>query len=492
MLPAFELSFAGYPFVIPDEGTLATVRAWMGSTSPRTMDDPPYLGPTSEELGTPPGPPPDWLDLYELYEPSGATCWSVFRGLAHRTDVAGMKTATLSSVPALGVFKMRVDSGAGINSAYYLLPPEPIVGLNGVADLYLITLVDERFFWQATPAYTNNPSYYTDWFTYIDAVRQQLFSRGIGPGVFAGFSASEAVYGLPEVDSGLWANGESSGALLDAALAACGRFVYRLSDGSGFGIARWDTAAATLTNALTAAAPDLMAGGRTYSPDMTLADTARNPIVPGSVTITFPFWSDAGGYETTDLNAHRYRSRAAGPSFDSCYFKQLSPVDLGAPYASLAVNSKWALNVASLAKAVTATPGGVISNQAALDALAVQVAKDVYDQVVVSGDVRYRGVQTFDPASGLDRVYTYWPTPSTRVVRRPWNRFPKVLAHGFGARSAPDLTINQTKVSGGTANGVLYSDGSKLQSAANVQIVGGAPYIQAAAGKWFGFSVGSH
>jgi hypothetical protein len=59
---------------------------------------------------------------------------------------------------------------------------------------------------------------------------------------------------------------------------------------------------------------------------------------------------------------------------------------------------------------------------------------------------------------------------------------------------APPLTINSTLVSGGTANAVLYTDGTKLQAGGNVLVSGSNSTLrqQVAANQWVGTQIGSN
>jgi hypothetical protein len=57
---------------------------------------------------------------------------------------------------------------------------------------------------------------------------------------------------------------------------------------------------------------------------------------------------------------------------------------------------------------------------------------------------------------------------------------------------APPLVPGSTLVSGGTTNGVLYSDGTHMQSASGLLISGGAASMKTGTGDWLALDDGSH
>lgn len=65
-----------------------------------------------------------------------------------------------------------------------------------------------------------------------------------------------------------------------------------------------------------------------------------------------------------------------------------------------------------------------------------------------------------------------------------------ITSKGAGAIAA--LTVNTTTISGGTANSLLYSDGSKLQSASNTRISSNSLEVKLASDRWLGFTKRSY
>lgn len=176
------------------------------------------------------GPMPNpTVKIGDWYYPNTAMRWSVFRGLASTSQVNAMKKV----VGCLSVGKLRMEaiphgiSNRGryvIQSPMYLLPPRPLAEHGGKYDgLYLVTLVDERYFWQYSPV-SLEVTYASKWENLIkqlsDALNAFILSSNISP-----------VYGTPEPDSHLWSKMENAAVLLDAVAYNVGRVVVRQLDG---------------------------------------------------------------------------------------------------------------------------------------------------------------------------------------------------------------------------------------------------------------------
>ncbi|HYE77930.1 MAG TPA: hypothetical protein VEI97_08090 [bacterium] len=437
-MPDFELTYAGVPFRVPPKDVLAQAQAWCRVEDAREWEYP-APSPGTARLGAARPACPSWLGLYELYQPAGASAWGVFRGLAHRDDADAMAAAALpSGGPTYGALKLKNGQADTVESRMWLLPPKPLLGVDGASDLYLITLVDERFHWQFRPfqsAGTSFDSTYPTWAALVEAIRSHL---GL---VLTIPTALEAAYGRPEPDSDLWAQYESPAHLLDAALANVGRVLCRTAPATGgYHALRWAECNTRLSTATTTHAAEIRGGGTSWAIGAATTDHRRAAVLPASVVVTFPRWVTGAGYDRgPGAPEHDYRDHSRSSGYTAVYAKTLAASALGSPYSSLSTLSGKALALHTTAKAEADASGGTPANQATLDTLATYLAKDFYDSQLGSLDAAYRGLLSWDQGAGVDVVYSYL-TPATRVWRRPWNRYPQEFQHGFGWRKRPPET----------------------------------------------------
>ena len=111
-------------------------------------------------LGLPNYPPPPPLRINSLYWPTGASRWSRFLGICDKATKDKIVTATYGGVtPTSGASNTAKNliladerpqpDGVGLSTLMYLLPPRPITCVGGDAPtLWLLPLVDERYYWQ--------------------------------------------------------------------------------------------------------------------------------------------------------------------------------------------------------------------------------------------------------------------------------------------------------------------------------------------------------
>jgi len=432
-MPDFELSYAGKPFRVLPDSMRRQAQELCRIEDMRELDYPANPSPNLSRLGMPRPTVPAWLNLYQFYQPVTASAWGVFRGLAHKDDVDAMATEALpSGGPAAKAFVIGTGSDEPLESSMWLLPPKPLLGVDGATDLYLVTLVDERYYWQFKPMQTAEIGFasYANWDDLIDEILAHLDIESELP------TAIESVYGMPEADSDIYANYENPAALLDAALANVGRVLCRSNRADGeYHILRWSEANTYLSTALSNHANRLRAGGKAWELSAATADHRRAAIMPASVVTTFPRWTDDNGYDTDDsLPQQSFRTSKQSGGYDSVYSKTVTAASLGSPYASLTTRAGHTAALHTTAKAEQAEPGDTPTNQTELDDLASRLAKDFYDSKLAATDATYNGVIDWDQKAGLDVVYDYTAS-ITRVVGRPWNRFQSEFQHGFGAKS---------------------------------------------------------
>lgn len=592
MADPFELSFGvtsgltslSVPFVIPDAALLERVRRHL----PAALDVPfryvtgpdPNLDFGLRQPDEPRGP-----GLYELFVPAGASRWATFRGLMHRAEVAKLTGTGNESlyfnggIPSLhsGTLRLRADGGATtITRVMYLLPPYPLFGVNGAADLYLVTLVDSRYFAQFS-SIGSAGSGLTSWVltkAWADMIDNSVLADTGGLPTHYGTWPPESVYGQAELDSDFYAFAGPPGPFADASLAATGRVLCAGPD-PGYTVLKWADANTFAAAARLANAADRVGGGALFTGYSDLALVAH---LPGLIDVQFPIWVEGFGYRNCGNlgGGHSDDEDPRTHSSDGEYglsigFPVNPATDLAPPYSTMPADRTTlgiTLNLRTTAKAYF-DPGGTQdpANVTACTNLARQMAMDFYDAQIQAVTETYRGLVPFDPRAALDVTYCYGPEPLTRVSRPPLNCYPTRFGHGFGDTSAPQrvqvckvtggissgyypaviapggtstgftvylfptngevlavgsnypairselghngtpprpvyctaegatgLVPGTTLVSGGTVNGVLYSNGTVLQSSANLLLAGAGtmPFIQAASGKWISMAIGSH
>lgn len=434
---AFQLTYAGQPLILPDADLLAWIERHVRPDALESVRPPSlFAGKNTFGLARSPSPQLPTPRIGEWYYPTTATRWSRFRGLASEDAVTLMVANALPSgqVAQRQTFQITADAeGAGlpiggVTSPMYLLPPRPL-GRHNSQGLYLIELVDERYYWQWAATAECHPDGTTTWADLITLLATALDLTGIGG------AAPLAAYLVPEPDSHLWSNSESAAVLLDAVACNIGRTLVRAFDGSYTLQANADAVAADAAQRPTAR----VAGGGLFDLDGT-----RQAVLPAKVRVTFPAYALLPGvphFVNTRYQQAQRPSSWIEDSYGAVYAKE---VTLSAAGYSTYQGFPGVKVLRDTAKAILATESSSApSNQTDLDALALQLAKDYYASLAGAAlDEVYPGVLAWTPEAIHDVLWSYREdAASTRVMRAAWNDYPGELQHcsavpvGFGGRS---------------------------------------------------------
>lgn len=485
---AFELSFGGIPFVLDKSSIVRLSVETKEGLDPRQQapakqqPEPDLIDELNRRIS------PKWLNEFappkqflkgsmamlafpheltyrqvgigEFFYPSNASRWACGRFLASSSQVKKMVAKAIpAGGPASQTFKMkcRPAGAADLNSddiytvetELFMLPPRPLAEMGGEFDgLFLVTLVDERWYWQWKPA-TLKPYDTTTWSSLIQDVLDALeIEATYNPTTLA------SAYLQPQQDSQLWTNKENAAHLLDAVLANVGRTLVRKLDGTYELIDYAESAALVGENRGDADKVILFGGGDIFyagdklpsgkrtaetssagggAGNLLNAPDVRRAVLPKEVVVSFPYYVNGDDPVPHFLNS-RYR-----PKRPSCWYED----SFGEVYTKTVATTSNSNGVGthfihSTAKALIDGEDdvGTPTNQAALDALANQLAADYLDFVAGSAlDEVYPGTYAWEPEGINDVLWTYSAKSrqaSTRVMRQEWNQIVREFQHAEG------------------------------------------------------------
>lgn len=505
MALSFSLTFAGVPFLAdvahqlriePDAPDAAPLEFWR--PNPDVVDEVDRLiafrflhdisataTPGAHTLDALPLPVRDDYNPHieavrigDWYYPNTMSRFSVFRGLATSKMVKAMLAATKG---AAGTFTMQAvpqgqpngtTAGYTVSTPMFMLPARPLAQHGaGMDGLFLVTLVDDRFYARGTPI-TFHPTPSSTWASLLSQTAAAL-------GITLTVPAIESVYGQPEPDSQLWLNLEDSGQLLDALAFNVGRIVVRNFDGTYKLMRASESLTQVNTNYGNAKKVVLVAGGDILCSGSTLpAGDLRpglNTVCPATINVTFP------KFVTADPVPHFLNPRVSGVCSawyeDSYGDVHLVPVPItsgGSLVSGITGTSQETIHTTAKALysgEVYAASGMVPLNASAVTALAMQLAQDRYAWLAsVNLDAVLPGTVPWVPEGIHDIVWHYScrdRLATTRVMRSEWNFTPSDTQHSFsGNVGCGGKTVAQTwrDQSGGAYYRVnLVTAGSGIQ-----------------------------
>lgn len=298
---AYDLSFAGVSFRIPTDEVLERIRRfdWLADLRDVLPAPQVFPGPNLQRAGLPtPLRYPD-VRIGDFFYPVGACRWSIFRGLMAADDLTAVtntlktQTATANTSRQMqGTFKIQSEGGdaaGSVTTKLFMLPPIPIMGGPTAPTLYLVNLVDERYFWQWwMSAGDCTGSVFDSWSAYLNQLATQL-------NITLTFTTPDSVYGMPEIDSPLCTGGfDNPAALLDLVAANVGCAVVRNLDGT-YKLQRYADALAAAQANRPASRNNLLGGPSWSDPPSASSPGDYFTMIPATVRIVFPVWIDNDG-----------------------------------------------------------------------------------------------------------------------------------------------------------------------------------------------------
>jgi hypothetical protein len=332
------------------------------------------------------------IAIGRLYWPTGASRWAVGHYLATDTDVAHLRGKAYRGAAYLPLtLKITDESGTDfIETDLYMLPPRPLAQIEGEEQLYLLTLVDERFFWWLESALITVTGGTTTW-------AQLVTSIGTALGISISSETVDAAYLLPSAS--LSSDYEYLPLLLDAVAVNTGCTVVRAFDGT---VTLQTPVVALASQDAQAEKWDKQAGGLFRLGNVRFHDFWS--LCPASVRVVYPRTDDG--------------ALAATPHSVAVNLADLTVPGFPVNFAGFTGRTKVFNDTAT-----AAYESAVLQNTAQLAALTAKIATDWYAWRGGNRDVNYAGIIPYEPDGMADHaLWTYREGRcNTRVQRRPWN-----------------------------------------------------------------------
>lgn len=396
-----ELSFAGVPLTVGQGEALQSLPRESQILGVRPYPGPGLLGLTR---------PAEWPTAYSgetgcLFWPTGASRWAWFQTLITQTEYDAIVPQISSNTPQSFVMSQGTVT---LTTSLYALPIKPLAKISGQPGLYLLTLVDERYFWQFQ-AFPNE----TGTFQWVDLVTALILSLSITP-IIPSFSSN---YGGSCFWSEWQQKYQNSALMLDGALRNVGCSLAKDLDGT-YHIYTISDSKALVSR------PSINLWGGDFT-DILASDGSTNTtvqaILPKSVIVSFlkTFFPVVGTrkfhYQKPQYNHIPYTS-SAGDRF----FVEVTLSDLSLPYTGFPYSEY--LNTTGEAYYLDDNVLSSPINTGILDNLATQLASDYYQEQISGLDEVYPLLVNWT-MEGLHDVYFYWRqnTCCTRVKRRELN-----------------------------------------------------------------------
>lgn len=337
-MPAFELSYAGVPFCLdtPQVAKFLNSNLPLHVNSIAGPEDWPgknlygiAFGNRREQNVTP--------RIGEYYYPVSASRWSYFRGIVGTEQKTIMQAAALGSGAVPQKFKIKTSPDGptqgkdySLETKLFMLPPRPLAVHADANGLWLIELVDERYYWQWRNADVYHPTEDSTWLEIITQLAVQLGITIEG--------SIPSVYLQPEPDSHFWTNYENAAVLLDAVAWNLGRTVVRNFDGTYNLQENAEAAVQVITNR---GVPVRIAGGDIGGNlDGQFLTSVANAVLPQTVLVTFSAYilNDTTG---VDGAPHFYNSRFTSEprssvwqeeSYGDVYWERIALSEVGSPW----------------------------------------------------------------------------------------------------------------------------------------------------------------
>jgi len=369
------------------------------------------------------------IRLNVLNWPVGATSWAMFHGIVNGTRLQQIRTAAVTSGALVPQTLVMDDDRYKIEADLYALPPRPLFkGSEASENLYLLTLVDARYWWQSWGLDITFSEGVMTWSTLYAAIASAI-------GATLSADTVPAAYGSPSRD--ILSLQYSAGSMLDAVASSVGHRIVRNLDGT-VEAQRYPTSSALVANNLQYTA---RAGGK-----LEVFDLGGG--TPGTFRAVFP------------------TTWASVLQNSNVYASDVSLASLG--FDGQAVSGPGVKTYRSTMVAACPNGGGTPTNAAEVDALATQAATDFYGWRQDGYDVVIPGLfpWNIEGQHGVEWSFRH-DKAATRVYRCPLNDGPE-CGHHYGSGGSLSLSYGGDAVSRSQTNhGYLVTVPQNLTVASN-------------------------
>lgn len=356
-----------------------------------------------------PTPPDKRLPINVLCWPRGACRFAYGHFIVHETQLAAIRPQLFLPGGGHQALPFVISDGVdSITTDLFMLPPRQLVrgeSTSGAPDLWLMTLVDQRYYWWYKGASSLSTS---TWSALYSSIASALGLSITADAVHASYSTPPDSFAMGYRPLPI---------VLDACAASCGQMIVRTLAGDVLAVNSDSSSTVYDTNVATNTRN--VAGGYLGA---TLLD--REGETPASVTVCFDRLDEEG----------------------TPYAKQTTLASLAlADYTAVTGFDGTKVLFHPLRADYTAG-GGTPSNQSTLDTLAARLSRDWYSFRVPKIDTQFTGVAIWNPEGHTDRIYfDHSDGITTRVISGPWL---EVQQYGGGDQNLTftDVIMNWTDV----------------------------------------------
>jgi len=375
------------------------------------------------------------IRLGSLHWPVGASRWATFHGLATFDQLTAMENhcyGPTNPIPAdLGIS----DGTRSISTKMYLLPSRPLSDCQDAQGLYLVSLVDERYFWWHLSSQIDCREGVTTFAQLYSAAQYELQQKF--PSTTLTYSVVSSEY---SPGAGLKLSAGQFPLWLDAVARSCGQRIVRNLTGT--------VVAQSADTAITSAANSLQVGYPVYRGGEIDPSAVASGSMPEAVAVYFPR-SRAGSV------LYKTPARSVGTE---AYFYSVTKTA-----AVLALPELGGYNFApgtkpiftgALATTTGSSGGEVPSNSATLGTLATRIATDFYLWSLGTVDITYCGVAgwTLDGFHDVEWFQFADGSFGTRISRSEWDYGGGMMLLGSGSAESESCVIPAIiRIDGGNA-----------------------------------------
>lgn len=381
------------------------------------------------------------ITLNSLYWPMTGFGWGWGDFLVDGVRLTAIRLATST----WGSFPLVMSDGTNtISTNLYMLPARPLTQISGKNGLYLLTLVDQRYFWHvrniSTIAITEGT---TTWTTVLG-------SLGFSPDSFSydtppvAYLKPSNFFNIPHL---------SVAEVSQRVSAALGMRVLRNLSGA-VEMRGATTSLSRFTSNVTTFDSQRIAGGSFQDPNL---------LVPSLVNVSFPLLTGGTVSKTASVTY--------GVSLTSLALPQFSGVTGYDPMMSN--------GLLKLLRSTTIANGASPTNDVELQALATQMATDWYLHALGTQDASYAGLipWTMEGVSGAIQ-WNYVPGKCTSRIWRGWwpkeDTYDNISYGSYGSIEYPSDTYNTggVTVSGSTTTNTypLFTSPGVIGSGTLIQV----------------------